>query len=376
MTTASQSAIKIVGAGPAGLASAIVLARAGRKVEVHDRRKRPGGRFHNDFQGLENWSSRGNILEELSQAGIEASFDHTPVRTGLAFDSWGKAYAINSDEPLYYLLRRGDAAGSLDRGLLSQAQDLGVIVKFGSHIKEEKGPAILAIGPRTADVIAVGYIFETDRPDGNWICFDDKLAPLGYAYLLISSGKGTVATCMFTKFKEQNFFLKKTIEFFEARADLTMKNPKPMGGYGNFRLPRTAMQGNKLVIGEQAGFQDSLAGFGMTYAIRSGILAARSLLESLDYTKLWKKELLPLLQTSIANRYLFNLAGPWGRRIALSRIARSEARKTLQQLYRPWWLSRLVRPLAVNRYKVPLKDKSCDHQNCQCVWCVHGLAHT
>ncbi|PHS22300.1 MAG: hypothetical protein COA85_11900 [Robiginitomaculum sp.] len=372
--TANLSTTEIVGAGPAGLASAIVLARAGQKVVVHDRRKQAGGRFHNDFQGLENWSSEGNILEEFSSAGIEASFDHTPVSTGQVFDSCGQAYSINSSEPLYYLLRRGDAAGSLDNGLLSQAQDLGVTVKFDSHIKKQQGPAILAIGPRTADVIAVGYVFETDMPDGNWICFDDNLAPLGYAYLLISGGRGTVATCMFTKFKQQSFFLENTITFFEAKADLKMKNPKPMGGYGNFRLPGTAVQGGKLVIGEHAGFQDSLAGFGMTYAIRSGILAARSLLENLDYTILWKKELLPLLQTSIANRYLFNLAGQWGRRIALSRIAKGDARKALHTLYNPWWLSQLARPLAMYRYKTPLKDKSCDHHNCQCVWCEHGLA--
>ncbi len=363
----------IVGAGPAGLACAIVLARAGRRVVVYERRKRPGGRFHNDFQGIENWSTENNILEELAHAGIDDTFDHAPVRAGIAFDAWGTVHAVKSEEPLYYLVRRGDETGSLDQGLLGQARALGVEVRFEEKFERIGDPAILAIGPRTADVIAVGYVFETDKSDGNWICFDDKLAPLGYAYLLISGGRGTVASCMFTGFKNQRLFLQRTIKFFEAHAGLKMTNPRPFGGYGNMHLPRTAVQGGKLVIGEQAGFQDSLAGFGMTFALRSGILAARSVVDSLDYTKLWRTEILPLLHTSVANRYVFNLAGKWGRRWALSRISRSDARKTLHRLYHPWWLSRGVLPVALRRYRAPLKDKSCDHVNCRCVWCEHGL---
>ncbi len=375
MLDTNREPFPIIGAGPAGLACAIVLARAGRSVVVHDRRKQPGGRFHNDFQGLENWSTQSDILHELAEAGIDPTFNHAPVRQGAVFDAWSAAYAIKSEDPLYYLVRRGDANGSLDQGLASQARALNIEIRFGDKVNEKMGPAVLAIGPRTADVIAVGYVFETDMADGNWICFDNKLAPLGYAYLLVSGGRGTVASCMFTGFKNQRYFLERTVSFFERRVGMRMSNPEPFGGYGNLRLPRTAIQGGKLVIGEQAGFQDSLAGFGMTYALRSGILAARSLLEGLDYAQLWRQELLPLLHTSISNRYLFNLAGDRGRRWALSRhIAKNDAKKTLHRLYRPWWLSRAVLPLALRRYKAPLKDKSCDHVNCACVWCEHGMA--
>ena len=48
----------------------------------------------------------------------------------------------------------------------------------------------------------------------------------------------------------------------------------PLVGSPNFQLPRTAFQGGHSVVGEQAGSQDALAGFGMRYAIRSGLLAA------------------------------------------------------------------------------------------------------
>tara|TARA_R110002110_G_scaffold156564_4_gene351680 strand:- start:3630 stop:4169 length:540 start_codon:yes stop_codon:yes gene_type:complete len=73
--------------------------------------------------------------------------------------------------------------------------------------------------------------------------------------------------------------------------------------------PRTAVQGGHCVVGEQAGIQDALAGFGMRYAVRSGILAARSLIAGVDYTRLWRRELLPLLRAGISNRFIFNSVG-------------------------------------------------------------------
>ena len=154
-------------------------ARVGRRLVVHDRRARPGGRFHNDFQGLENWSAQSNILEELNRAGIQATFDRLPMREGAAFDAWGAAYHIRSKEPLYYLVRRGDEPGSVDQGLATQARQLGVEIRFDEKNEEMGGPSVLAIAPRTADVIADGYLYETDMADGNWICFNDALAPLG-----------------------------------------------------------------------------------------------------------------------------------------------------------------------------------------------------
>jgi len=368
------AALHIVGAGPAGLACAIVLARGGRSVVVHDRRKQSGARFHNDFQGLENWTGPADILTELAKEGIAPTFDYVPATKGVAFDVAGKAYPIESKKPLYYLVRRGAAPGTLDQGLLEQAGALGIDIRFDDRIDEIEGPAVLAIGPRTADAIAAGYVFETDMADGNWICFNEALAPKGYAYLLVAGGRGTVASCMFTHFKDQRQHVERTLDFFRKRVGLNMKNKKIFGGYGNFRFPRSGVQGGKLVIGEQAGFQDSLAGFGMSYALRSGILAARSLLEGRDYTALWRRSLAPLLRTSISNRFLFNIVGERGRAWALSRhIAKGDARRALGQLYRPWWLSRLVYPLARWRYRAPLRDKSCNHVNCACVWCEHGV---
>jgi len=89
-----SSTIKIVGAGPAGLACAIVLARGGRKVVVHEWKDRVGHRFHDDFQGLENWTSELDVLNELSAAGIAADFDHHPFDRGTVFDPSAHSYVV------------------------------------------------------------------------------------------------------------------------------------------------------------------------------------------------------------------------------------------------------------------------------------------
>lgn len=365
--------VTIVGAGPAGLACAIVLARAGRKVIVREWHKTIGSRFHGDFQGLENWSDGRDVLDELRAAGIDSNFDCHPVRESTAFDSWERAYPIRSERPLYYLVQRGNDAASLDSGLLTQALKLGAEVRFGDRVTKPSGPTILAIGPRTADAIAAGYVFETDRPDGSWIVFNKALAPQGYSYLLTHGGHGTVASCLFTDFKRQAEYVERTVAFFRERADLEMLNPKPFGGFANFRLARTAVQGGHPVIGEQAGFQDALAGFGMRYALRSGILAARSVIERVDYHALWRREFLPLLRTGISNRFLFNAAGDRGWRWALRGLTRSDTVGKLQRLYRPSILTRLVFPIAYLRNRRSLQDPTCDHIDCGCVWCQHGM---
>lgn len=364
--------ITVVGAGPAGLACAITLAKSGRRVVVREWHTGVGHRFHDDFQGLENWSDERDVLHELGAAGITASFEHHPVSWGTIFDSRGRPHRVQSDRPLYYLVRRGSQSGTLDQALLQQAITAGVEVRFADRVKAIDGPAVLAGGPRIADAIAAGYIFETDMAAGGWLALDNRLAPLGYAYLLVQDGRGTVASCMFAGFKQQAEHVGRTVSFFREKTGLVMRDPRPFGGFANFRLPVTAMQGGHPVVGEQAGFQDALAGFGMRYALRSGLLAARAIVEGADYMALWNRELLPLLRAGTVNRFLFNTLGETGWRLAIRRLNAGDAGPALRRFYGPSPLSSLLFPIARFAYRKPLRDRSCDHSDCQCVWCLHG----
>lgn len=369
----ARDAITVVGAGPAGLACAIAIAQAGRPVVVREAHETVGARFRGDFQGLENWSATTDILQEFSRYGIAPTFDHHAVFAATVFDAWGTGHRVRSNRPLFYLVRRGSGPGTLDQALLAQARGAGVELRFKDRVRHVEGPTVLAGGPRIADAIAVGYVFDTDMPEGSWACFDNSLAPLGYSYLLVHKGRGTVATCMFTGFKREAEYLARTVAMYRERVGLEMREAKPFGGYANFRLPRTAVQGGHPVVGEQAGFQDALAGFGMRYAIRSGNLAARSLIEGVDYPRLWRKELLPLLRASIINRFLFDLVGERCRRwVFANYLSVGDARRPLRRLYRPALVRRLLFPVAVRRYRAALRDPSCDHVKCACVWCRCG----
>lgn len=369
--TASRYAepVTIIGAGPAGLACAIVLARGGRRVVVREWHNRVGSRFHGDFQGIENWSDNRDVLTELRAAGIETGFEHHGVSEVTAFDDRGRRFDVRSGRPLYYLVRRGEGDGTLDTALLHQAIASGAKIRLGDRADRADGRVVLAGGPRVADAIAVGYVFDTDMPDGCWLALNSDLAPPGYAYLLTQGGRGTVASCMFAGFKRQAEHVERTVGFFRVKAGLAMRNPRPFSGFANFRLPGSAMQGGHPVVGEQAGFQDALAGFGMRYAIRSGVLAAHSILEGTDYTSLWRRELMPLLRVGVVNRFAFNAAGRWGHRLVIRRLAGGDAGATLHRLYTPSLLSRVLFPLAHLRYRAPLHDRSCDHVGCDCVWC-------
>lgn len=337
--------ISIAGAGPSGLACAIALAKAGRRVVVHEHHNRVGARFHGDFQGLDNWTGDNDVLDELRAHGIRANFECHPVYGGTAFDAWGRSYPYSSRAPIYYLVRRGNEPGTLDTGLFQQAVEAGVEVRFGE--RQGAGPSIVSCGPRKVDVVAVGYLFETTMPDGAWICFNREMAPLGYSYLLIHRGRGTVAACMFDNFKQEREYLERTVGFFRERVGLEMKSPRKFGGYGNYDLPRSGVEHGALLLGERAGFQDPLAGFGIRYAIRSGIFAARSVLEGADYNSLWRRDLLQLLRTGLANRFFVNLTGDRGWRWILShRLASEDVCEAMRKLYRPTTLTRALYPVA------------------------------
>ncbi len=368
-----EAPVEIAGAGLAGLAAAITLAHAGRRVVVHEAQKEVGHRFDGDFQGLENWTTKEDVLKILGKLGLMTNFTAMPCSNGTIFDPMGKRYEIKSDETLFYLVERGPGPGTLDSALLRQAQALGVEVRFNSRLRQMTGEGILAVGPRVADAIAVGYHFETDMADGYWVICDDNLAPRGYAYLLVMNGKGTVKSCMFSGFKQQKLYVQRTLEAFQKLVGLEMKNPQPHGGSGNFSIPRGAYSGRHPLVGEQAGFQDTLWGFGMRLAISSGVLAAQSLLSDKNYDTLWRQELKPQMETSVVNRALFSLLGNRGYSWILRQyISRPDLRESLRWQYQPSWPKRLLRSWAKYRYESQRKDVTCDHIDCHCVWCRGG----
>jgi len=366
----SSSPIIIAGAGPAGLAAAITLAREGKDVIIHEAKSEVGHRFQGDFQGLENWSSKNDTLSWLEELGFRINFTAHPFANGYAYDSKDKRYDIRSDKPLFYLIDRGPGQNTLDTGLLTQALDLGVEVRFNSRLKQLHGIGILAAGPKVPDAIAVGYHFETTLDDGFWVICSDDLAPKGYAYCLILKGRGTVKTCMFSGFKQEKIYVKRTLQAFQRLIGLEMKNPVAHGGAGNFRVPRSGYSGQHPLVGEQAGFQDTLWGFGIRLAISSGVLAAQSILSGESYDDLWQRQLQAQMQTSVVNRVFYGLLGNRSYRLFLKIMTgKPDIRGSLYSIYNPSYIKKWLLPWASGRYESRRKDVTCNHIDCHCVWC-------
>ncbi len=364
--------LHVVGAGPAGLSAAITAARAGVPVVVHEKEETVGKRFHGDFQGLENWTSATDVLDELASLGLDTGFEHTPHTELVCFDPTGRRLSAGSAEPLYYLVRRGPGEGTLDRGLLEQALALGVEVRFGDRVDHLPEGGIVANGPRGVDAIAVGYLFETEAPEGAWVAIDDDLAPGGDAYLLIHGGRGTLATCMFADFHREALHLERTVAHFRAAVGLHMENPRRFSGYGNFELPESAARGGLLTVGEAAGFQDILWGFGLRYAMVSGHLAATAILagDPARYDGLWRDRFEGLMRAAAVNRFLYAWAGPRVLSWALRRVAAAgDPRAWLHRLYAPAGWKTALHPLVRRRLPSARRHRECLEPGCDCTWC-------
>ena len=93
--------IDIGGAGPAGLAAAIVLARRGYRVRVLERWRVVGSRFHDDFQGLENWTTEADAHEELRGFGIEPNWWRRAFHQADLVDARMRTAKVSSQLPLF-----------------------------------------------------------------------------------------------------------------------------------------------------------------------------------------------------------------------------------------------------------------------------------
>jgi flavin-dependent dehydrogenase len=341
--------VEILGAGPAGLSAALTAARAGREVEIYERRAECGSRFHGDLQGLENWTTPGDVLEELASIGIAPTFDHFAIRDGVLFGPDGRERRLRSDRPAFYLVRRGVGAGTLDQALKTQVLKAGVRLRFGETAGIPAEAGIHTPGPERCDVLAVGYVFETDMADGVFAVLSDRLAPKGYAYLLVCRGWGTVASCLFADYANAREYRERARSFFEKNAGLRMRAERTFGGTGNVRAAPIAGRGPVLYAGEAAGLQDALWGFGMRFALVSGHMAARALVERKprDYEKSLRKRFEGVLRTSVVNRFIYERLGDSGYAWLLRRITRaSDARDWLRRFYAPSLWKSLLFPVA------------------------------
>ncbi len=298
--------LRIIGGGPSGLAAAITLARAGRDVEVFERRARCGARFGGDIQGIESWSDDRDAIDELASAGIPIDFHCAPVSSGIETNGRRDKRLAFGRRPGVYLVKRGAGHDTLDQGLARTALAVGVRIHFRQTIPVEHAD-IVATGPRGRAPFAVnaGIAFDTDAPDTAVVMFDDSAAPKGYSYLLVTKGYGCICTMGFEDFPSIHTRLARARDVLASRYGIRIENERRVGGLGHFALAPSYSTAGVIQVGEAAGLQDFLWGFGIRTAIQSGILAANCLLDGTDWEQAAHARFDNRQHAGVVNRFLW-----------------------------------------------------------------------
>ena len=345
-----NSPFHILGAGLSGLSAATILANAGKEVHVYDVRKDSGARFDGDFQGIENWTSAPDFFDEMKQWGLKPDYFKSN-----SFDVVDLAHPDDvitrpkTESIAFRVVERGTDEHCIDQGMKRMAIEAGVKIHYGVR-KSPDECDIIAAGPKESSAVAFGEIFHTDHPNHVTLQLNDKLAPGAYSYLIIIDGIGLICTCLWRKQKKSSRYLNETIAWYEDRYELNRKPIKRVGGKGDFSLPKKYVHKGRYYVGEAGGLQDFMWGFGMRYAITSGVLAAKGILGECNYELEIRKRLIPLVKSSATNRFLLNRIGDRGFKLAARYWMWDQKRKGdglafLRWLYSPGIFRKLLWPI-------------------------------
>lgn len=306
---AERQPFRILGAGPSGLTAAITLARAGRAVEIFEAREDCGARFHDDFQGIENWTRPEPFVDQMAAWGLETSvLDARPIHRVELLVGGGSARVVHSPRAAAHLVRRGMAAGTLDQALKRQALDLGVKIHFRTRAPGTCD--IEATGPRGPTGYVTGILFDTSDEDRITLLFDDSVAPGGYGYRIVSRGRGLVAAVVLRSGLDPKACVDGAVTAFDRHyPDPSRRGVSRFGGIGRFGLRTRYTVGGVATVGEAGGIQDALWGFGIRLAVSSGYWAARSLLDGSDYEAHLEREILPTVRSTLLCRRLVDTGG-------------------------------------------------------------------
>lgn len=293
--------VTIAGAGLAGLAAAVALARAGKEVTVLEKHDFVG-RAVDDIQAIRNYEHDYDQVDYFRQQGLMIGH-HQPIYRIVKYAPSGKSMTIETDngKPLFYAFRRGPTPRSLEHQLYQQALELGVAVQFNTPVDlRANDAAIIATGGMYNNVWAYGSVYADAAVEKEAILFfmDNRYCPKGYIYAVPYGNELTIAAttfeigCPIPQLFEQ--FINENPVMQEVLSGATLV--KPTAGFEYANIPKTAVIGGKRIAGSAAGFLDPSRGFGISYALHSGLLAAQSIIENSDYDALWKaafeKELL------------------------------------------------------------------------------------
>mgnify|MGYP003322559229 CR=1 FL=1 len=254
-----------------------------------------------------------------------------------------------NDGIAFRVVERGTDHHFIDQGFKRMARAAGVEIHYGSK-RSPEDCQIIAAGPKDSSAIAFGEVFHTDHPNHVTFQLNDKLAPGAYSYLIIIDGVGLICTCLWRKQRKSSRYLNETIAWYEEKYELNRRPIKRVGGKGDFSIPEKYVHEGRYYVGEAGGLQDFMWGFGMRYAITSGVLSAKAILGDFDYEKEVRNRLVPLVRASAINRFLMNRVGDRGFKMVANMWMRDQKRNGdglnfMRWLYKPGLIRRALWPM-------------------------------
>lgn len=342
--------LAIAGAGPAGLTAATLLARAGRKVVVHERNATVGARFVGDLQVVEDASdAEESVPAMFARLGLPAPA-WVPATTAEFFDARLRRFEVSSKEPYAWFVTRGPGEGTLDTTLLAGALAAGAEVRFRSRL-EPNDADLVATGPQTPDGLARETAFETDDATRVRVLFDPAVAPGGYAYLFTVGGHGTFGCAVVRDLGGIDRYFERAKEKLLSVERVPMEGARDAYSFMNFALAPEPSREGRPAAGEAGAFQDYLFGLGMRYAISSGALAAEALLSGRDFAALARERFARRQRASVVNRFLYEAGGAFGLSLFARLASRADFRSVLAGFYRPGAVRLALAPLVTALWK-------------------------
>ncbi|HUW64897.1 MAG TPA: dehydrogenase [Spirochaetia bacterium] len=291
--------IAIIGAGPAGLACALECEKLGIIADVFERDREVGWVWPQVVVYLSFFERRlGDVHSHLKETyGIYvkplAEFRHLVMRSPHA--------ETKIDGKLGYFWERGKGASSLENQLLAELKQTPVHYNRPADYKElarKYDYVVVATGkdttPKELDVwedcgrvvMLGGVAMGSFDPTTSVVYANTDYAGSGYARLTpINETQALVGLyCIGKKPDEADSLFGRFVEM-EGLAHLEFLYKITPAAFSTGRV-RKARIGNVLLAGRAAGLVERFMGTGLSYAIASGVMAARAMIRDMDYDEL------------------------------------------------------------------------------------------
>lgn len=285
-----MKSITILGGGIAGLTAAINLRSAGYAVKVFEK-KQYCGKHTSDFQFLENWTKRQDVLDYLKTINIKTDFYHSPQHS-VEFYSPSREKSIGSTgKTLMYLVKRGKEKKSIDASLQRQAERCGVRIIFNKTIPEHRAD-IVATGKNNPKMLATGYLFRLTHPDTSIILLDSKLSLKYYSYFICHNNHAKIVCVNPIKTKDVKERLDKTVAAFEKILKKRTKNKKRLfSATVSYATPKTAKKKRHSTWGKQRNFRTISQALACATRFSQDTWLQRASLKELSTTPYGKKNM-------------------------------------------------------------------------------------